>query len=220
MDVSAMDAFLAEQRERATRTGDPIEWQVLAETCLERVLLEAAPMGMAVGRPVFAKRPEIVDTLLADGLQAITEVRDLGRRHSEVGRIAAGLLANKIDGALAAMRYGRQVDAFLSEAEAFADGNPHIAVARGCRLLFAPRWLGGDPERALNLFESAAHALPEDERPLVFAAFAAHLQGDVARAQRSLRDAVACNPDNAYAREVLRRIQAGEADVFGRSLDG
>lgn len=219
MDGGALDRFLEAQRTRAERTDDPVEWRVLAQACLERVLFAAARSGMAVGRPTFRERPPVVEAAIVAGQAAIVRARQLGDRHSELARVAAGLLAQKIDGALSAMRLGRQVEALLDEAEAFADGNPHVAVARGCRLLFSPKWLGGDPSQARARFVSAAAALPDDERPLVFAAFAAHLAGDAAGAQEHLRAATARNPNNAYAREVLRRLTAGEPDPFGRDLD-
>lgn len=218
MDAAALDAFVVEQQQRAESAGDASEWRVLAEACLERVLLASSRLGMEVGRPTFASMPPEVAASLALGEEAIAKARSLGDLHSEVARIGAGLLANRIDGALAAMRLGRRVDELVAEADAAGDGNPHVAVLRGCRLVFAPKWLGGDPSRALALFEAAAEAMPDDERPLVFAAFAAHLLGDGANAREHLQAAVARNPRNAYAREVLRRLEAGEDDPFGRDL--
>lgn len=218
MDAAALDVFLASQRECAERSGSAADWRILAEACLERILLASSRLGMAVGRPTFAARPPVVTESLDLGEAAIEKARALGDQDSEVPRIAAGLLANKIDGALAAIRYGSKVDALIEEAATRDDGNPHIAVARGCRLVFAPEWLGGDPPRARALFVKAAEALAHDERPLVFAAFAAYTCGDVTGAQQHLQAAVERNANNAYAREVLRRLQAGEDSPFGRDL--
>jgi hypothetical protein len=182
------------------------------------VLLAASRLGMAVARPTFATVPAELDALLDEGEAAIARARALGDSHSEVPRIEAGLLANRIRGTLTAVQFGRRVDALLDEATTRDPHNPHAAVARGCRLVFAPRWLGGDPARAQALFAAAAAGLPHDERPLVFAAFAAYVLDDARAARAHLAAARARNPANAYAAEVLRRLEQGEADPFGRDV--
>ena len=218
MDPARLDAFLVEQRARAAASDDPAEWRVLAQACLERVLLASSRFGMAVARPTFPRPPQLVLDLLAEGEAAVARARELGDRDSDLPRIEAGLLGNRIDGALAAIRFGSKVDALIDEALRLDPGNAHAAVARGCRLVFAPKWLGGDPQRARELFLAAAEALPDDERPLVFAAFAAHVLGDASGAREALARAVARNPANEYAREVARRLAAGEAEPFERDL--
>lgn len=218
MDARELERFIAEQRTRAGQSTDPAEWRVLAEAHLERVLLESSHLGMAVGKPTFATMPEVVTANLDAGEAAITKARAGGDNHSEVARIEAGLKANRMTGVMSAMRIGREVEKLVEEAAARGSGNPHVAVLRGCRLAFTPKWLGGDPARALPLFEQAAQRLAHDERPLVFAAFTAQLLGNGEVTLRHLRQAVARNPANAYAREVVRRLEAGEERPFERDL--
>lgn len=220
MDPPRLERFIAEQTERAESGRDPGEWRVLGEAHLERVLLASSSFGMAVAKPTFATIPDTVSRHLDAGERAVAQARLLGDTHSEVARIEAGLKANRMTGMVAAMRIGREVERLIEEAANRDSGNPHVAVMRGCRLLFTPKWLGGDPQRALPLFEAAASRLPHDERPLVFAAFAAHLLGDTPRALALLRDATRRTPANRYAREVLRRLEAGEDRVFERDVDG
>jgi hypothetical protein len=218
MDARELERFIAEQSARAGQSSDPAEWRVLGEAHLERVLLESSRLGMAVGKPTFADTPEVVTANLDAGEAAIAKARAGGDRHSEVARIEAGLKANRMTGVMSAMRIGREVEKLVEEAATRGSGNPHVAVLRGCRLAFTPKWLGGDPTRALPLFERAADQLTHDERPLVFAAFTAHVLGNAEAALRHLRAAVARNPANAYAREVVRRLEAGEDRAFERDL--
>ena len=107
----------------------------------------------------------------------------------------------------------------IEQARALKPDHPRVLVALGCEKLFAPRFLGHDPEGAKGMFLSASEALPEDERPLVFAAMAAHLLRQHEEAIQLLERAAARNPDNRYAAAVLTRLRAAEPDPFGRDVD-
>jgi hypothetical protein len=91
-------------------------------------------------------------------------------------------------------------------------------VALGLRLLLAPRLLGHDPAAALTHFDRAAAGLPDDERPLLFAAMAEWLLRQRQRAIARLEQAVARNPDRVFARVVLARLRRDEPDPFGRDV--
>lgn len=217
MDAPALDAFLAEQRARAEAGGAAEAWRVLAEAHLERALLEASHKGMAVGEPTFGDVPGAMAAHLEQAEAAALRAEQIGGEHSETQRIRAGVLSTRITGALSAMRLGRTIERLLARARELDGDNPHVAVAQGCKLVFAPGWLGGDPKAALSLFLAAAEGLPHDERPLVFAAFAANVCGDP-RVESLLARAVERNPNNRYAAEVLRRVRAGERDAFARDV--
>ncbi len=220
MQRDLLEAFVKAQAERCTAAGATAEdWRVLSEAHLECVLQMTSVKGMAVARPAFAKPPTAMLQHLDAGEQAITRARALGDRHSETARIEAGLKSNRIVGVASALRLGGEIDRLIAEAAERDQGNPHVAVAQGCRLVFAPKFLGGDPRAALALFERAAEAMPDDERPMIFAAFAADILGDAALARRHLEAAAQRNPANRYAREVAARLARGEADAFGRDVD-
>lgn len=196
----------------------PTALRRIAETLLERVQLRSQQKGLRVGAPVWDVPPPAVGADVTAGLASLRAARELGDQHSESFRIEAGLLAQQIDGLVSALRLNGQVDAALQKAVELDPHNARAQVALGCRALFAPRFLGHDPRAALTYLSRAAEALQLDERPLVFAAFAHHLLGEAERAQRSLEQAIGRNPNNAYAREVLRRLRAGEAGAFERDL--
>lgn len=216
---NALDAFVREQAERCAKADASAEdWRILGEAHLECVLQMTSVKGMAVARPSFPKPPATLLAHLDAGERAIERARALGDQHSETARIEAGLKSNRIVGIASALRLGSEVDRLIGEAAERDQGNPHVAVARGCRLVFAPRFLGGDPQAALMLFEQAAEAMPDDERPLVFAAFAAHVVGDAGLARKHIHAAARRNPANRYAAEVSGRLERGEADPFGRDV--
>jgi hypothetical protein len=91
-------------------------------------------------------------------------------------------------------------------------------VALGVRKLLAPRLLGHDPEAALRHFEFAARSANGDDRPRVFAAMACYLLQKRQQAIAWMEQAVARNPDNPFARAVLRRLRRGEDDAFARDV--
>ena len=153
------------------------------------------------------------------GVAAIARAVELGDATSEVHRIEAGLLSMQITGWASALRLNQRIDTALTRAAEIEPTNPRVQVALGCRKLFAPRLLGHDPEGAFDHFGPAAEALTVDERPLMFAAMAAWLTGDVDRATRLVERATARNPNNAYAAEVARRIAAGVSDPFADDVE-
>jgi hypothetical protein len=214
----AIDRHLARLEADAAGGAQPALLRRIAETRLERVLQRAQRKGLRVGEPVWADLPEPVRADVAAGLAALRAARERGDEHSESFRIEAGLLAQQIQGLASALRLNAQVDAALRRALELDPANARAHVALACRSLFAPRLLGHDPRRALDHLAAAVHALQRDERPLVFAAFAHHLLGDAGATLACLEQALARNPDNAYAREVLRRLRAGEARAFERDL--
>ena len=217
--TEALDEHLARLEATAgAGTAQPALLRRIAETRLERVLQRTQRKGLRVGEAVWTELPGPVQTDVVAGLAALRAARERGDEHSENFRIEAGLLAQQIQGLASALRLNGKVDAALRRSIELDPANARAQLALGCRALFAPRFLGHDPRRALEHFSSAVHALQRDERPLVFAAFAHHLLGDGGAASACLEQAVARNPYNAYAREVLRRLRAGEAQAFERDL--
>ena len=197
---------------------DAASWHLLAEAHLERSLLRSHDRGMVVGAPIFAALPKELLADLDAGLAASRRARELGDTTSDLFRIEAGLMSQRITGLAAALQWNGRIQEALRLAGERSPDNPHLHVALGLRKLLAPKLLGHDAEAALEHFEFAAKVLADDERPAVFAAMASYLQKKRQQAIGWLERAVATNPQNRFARVVLRRLQAGEDDAFGRDI--
>lgn len=219
-DLAAMDAFIAQQREAlAADTADAAAARLLAEALLERVLLRNMLRGMSVGTPLHSELPAATAADLTEAERLIARARELGDRSVHLLRIEAGVLSNQIVGLGSALRLNSRIEAALRAAAELDPRDPALHVALGVRKLLAPRLLGHDPDGALEHFEYAAEAMPGDERPRVFAAMACWLQRKRERAIQWLEHAVAVNANNVFARAVLRRLQAGEAEPFARDVE-
>lgn len=218
-DLAALDTALARVRETiAQHPAHPDHWHLLAEAHLERALLRSHDRGLAVGAPVHAQLPkELLDDLEA-GLAAAHRARELGDDSSDLFRIEAGLMGQRITGLASALQWNGRIQDALRLAGERQQDNPHLHVALGLRKLLAPKLLGHDPDQALEHFEFAARSLADDERPAVFAAMASYLQKKRQQAISWLEQAVARNPHNRFARVVLARLRAGEDDPFGRDV--
>jgi tetratricopeptide (TPR) repeat protein len=197
---------------------DAAQWHLLALAHLERALLRSHDRGIVVGAPVFDEQPRELLADLDAGLAAASAARKNGDDSSELFRIEAGLLSQRIVDLGTALQWNGKVQEALQRANERQRDNPHLHVALGLRKLLAPRWLGHDPKQALEHFEFAAKALTDDERPAVFAAMATFLQKKRLQAIAWLEQAVARNPQNRFARVVLARLRAGEDDPFGRHV--
>lgn len=215
-----LDAFIAEQR-RLVEAADTAEERgrrlhVLAEAHLERIYVRTARLGMRPGEPLFRRVPEPIERDIEAGLSALAEARALGVEEADGYRVEGSLLANRITGMGSAMDLKSAItDAYKRSLELDAE-NPRLHVALGCRKLFAPKLLGRDLDKALEHLTYACRRLPRDERPRIFAALAAYLDGDEAEALRWAREGLAVNNRNIFVIAVLERLLAGDADPFGR----
>lgn len=218
-DPDALDHVLTRVRAATVASPDDADaWHLLALAHLERSLLRSHRRGMVVGAPVHPVLPPDLVADLDAGLHAAAEARRRGDDSSELFRIEAGLMSQRITGLATALQWNGRIQAALRAAAERARDNPHVHVALGLHRLLAPKLLGHDPQRALAHFEFAAKALADDERPAVFAAMASHLLQQRMQAIEWMQQAVARNPANAFARVVLQRLRAGEADPFGRDV--
>jgi tetratricopeptide (TPR) repeat protein len=217
--VEALDQFLSEQRRLVQQSPtDAGAVHVLAEALLERVLLRNLRRGMAVGEALYAELPPATASDLDEGLRLIRRARQLGDESSENYRLEASMLGNQITGLGAALQLTAPIQAALAKASELDRNNPHLHVTIGLRQLLAPRFLGQDPGGALEHLEFAARSLPDDERPGVFAAMAAHLLRQREKALMWLDSAVQKNPENVFARVVLQRLRRGEDAPFARDV--
>ena len=215
-EIAVLDAFITEQEARCAG-GDPGEFRVLAEAHLERCLLRDRRRGMAVGRPVHAELPDAHRRDIEAGLRAADRAIEGGDSSADVHRIRSSLMSLRVTGLVSALAERPAIHEALRAAEAIDPRHPRVVVARACEKLFAPNaLLGHDPAGAKRMFLLAAAALPLDERPLTFAAMCAFLLGESEEAVRLLEDAIARNPHNVYALEVLRRLRASEPEPFAR----
>lgn len=217
--LAAIDTVVGELRSRTMQAPDDAEgWHLLADALLERIQQRTHLRGIAVGTPVFTELPAEVTRDLDDGLAAVARARALGDDGGDLYRIEASLMCQHITGIGAALQWNARVEAALAAAGERGRDDPRLHTMLGLRKLLAPRLLGHDPERALAHFEFAAGALADDERPAVFAAMASYLQKKRQQAVHWLEQAVARNPENAFARVVLQRVRRDEPEPFARDV--
>lgn len=215
--LEALDHWIRTQRER-TSPADASGLRTLAEALLERALAHASHKGMRPGEPVFTELPAAVAQDLDAAENALRAARQAGDDSAETYRIEAAVLGNRITGFASALQLNGRIEAALREAVQRDPQHPRIQVALGCRYLFAPALLGRDLARARQHLEAGANALPLDERPLLFLALLAELEGNRAEAVTRLEQALARNPHSRYAQTVLARLRGGEPDAFGRDV--
>lgn len=215
-----LDQFIAEQQALVQKEpANAAQARILAEALLERVLLRNMRKGMAPGTPLYDEVPAPIAADLQLGLELVAKARALGEQCADLFRIEASLLSNKITGIGSAMQWNGRIQKALGEAAKLDQSLPSLHVALGLRKLLAPPMLGQDTEAALQHFEFAAGHLPADERPRVFAGMAAFLLKKREQAIAWLQRAVSANPNNVFARAVLQRLEAGEAEPFARDVE-
>ena len=216
--MPALDAVVTRLEQAAASDGDSsATWHLLAEAYLERAQQRTHLRGIAVGEPVFAELPAEQTADLEAGLAAVAKARALGEDSGSLFRIEAGLMSQHITGLATALTWNGKIGKALAAAVERTADDAKVHVALGLRKLLAPRWFGHDPEAALKHFEFAAET-DDDERAAVFAGMASYLQQKRQQAIAWLERAVEKNPDNRFARVVLRRLRRGEEDPFGRDV--
>ncbi len=217
--LPALDAVITDLRRHTAATADDAEaWHLLAEALLERVQQSTQLRGIAVATPMFTDLPRALAADLDAGLAAVARARALGDDDSDLYRIEASLMSQHITGLGTALQWNPRIEAALARSGERGRDNPQLHTLLGLRKLLAPRLLGNDPAQALTHFEFAARALADDERPAVFAAMASYLQQKRQQAVAWLEQAVARNPNNTFARIVLRRVRRDEPEPFGRDV--
>ncbi len=217
--VAAMDAVITELQHRTSKSPDDAEgWHLLASAALSRLQTRTALRGIAVGTPLYDTLPSEVVADIDLGLAAVDKARALGDDSGDLYRLEAGLLGQRITGLGSALQWNGRIQQALAKAVELIPEHPKLHLALGLRKLLAPRFLGHDPAGALEHLQFAAEAMPEDERPALFAAMALHLQDKRQQAITWLEQAVSRNPDNPFARAVLERVRRDEQDPFGRDL--
>ena len=215
--VAALDRCIEAFQAQVAAKPDKAVWHHLAEAYLERALTRTHLRGMAPGEPTFEELPTDFAGDLKAGLEAVAKARELGDETGELFRIEAGLMSQHITGWQSALAWNGKIGEALEVAHQRIANDPQLHTALGLRKLFAPKWLGNDPEKALEHFEFADKA-DGDERPAVFAAMANYLQSKRQKAIAWLERAVEKNPDNKFARVVLGRVRRGEDNPFGRNV--
>ncbi len=206
------------QAQTKSAKNDLQAWHVLSAAMLERVQQRSHLRGMKVGEPIWSELPRELSLDVDAGLEAVARARELGDDSGDLFRIEANLTSQRITGLATALQWNGKIQDALAKSSERAQDDPQLHVALGLRKLFAPALLGHDPVRALEHFEFAAQALLDDERPAVFAAMASYLQKKRQQAVGWLEQAVARNPNNAFARVVLQRVRRDEGDPFGRDV--
>jgi tetratricopeptide (TPR) repeat protein len=215
----ALDTLVRTRRDAATAApGEQRSWLQLAEALLERIASRTAHRGLVVGAPTWTQVPADAAQDIDAGLAALETARRLGDDSGLLHRLEASLLGYRVTGLGTALQLGNRIGKALAKAAERAQDDPHLHVILGLRKLLVPKLLGNDPQQALAHFEFAADALPDDERPMVFAGMATYLQQKRQQAIAWLEQAVQRNPANTFAQVVLRRLRAGEDDPFGRDV--
>ncbi|MBK8980063.1 MAG: hypothetical protein IPM29_29540 [Planctomycetes bacterium] len=218
-DLAALDRYVAALRASTERDAAAADaWRALGEALLERCLMRDRNKGMAPGRPTHDELPPDNAADIAEGLAAVQRAIDLGEPTGDAWRVRAALLSLSITGFGDLLTKRPRASEALDRAAALDPGNPRVLLMRASERLFAPRFLGFDPADAIPTLERVAEELTVDERPLVTLAFAHWLAGDLDAACHALERALERNPANRYAREVLRRLYAGEDEPFARDV--
>ncbi len=219
-DMQRMDAFVAEQRARAESAGDdPEAWRLLAEAHLERCLLRDQRKGMAVATATHEELPAANKDDIEAGLAAAQKALELGDPTGDAWRIRSSLLSISCCSLGDFLRLRSPAQEAMDEAAEIDPDNPRVVMARATEKLFAPRFFGNDPEGALPLLERAVEALPQDERPLLFTAFAHWLLERPEQALQAAEAAQQINPRNVYVAAVVERLRGGEEKPFARDVE-
>jgi tetratricopeptide (TPR) repeat protein len=216
--LDALNSFIASTSQYAAdNPSNQDAWSLLAEGHLERALQRTHLRGITVGKPTFSTLPTVFANDIQSGLNAVAKARGLGKESSNLFLIEAGLLGQKITGLISAVKWNSKITEALDAAKAANAKQKGLYRALGLRKLLAPRFFGNDPKKALEHFEVAAKS-DKDERTSVYAGMACFLQEKRARAITWLERAVEQNPNNKFAKVVLRRLRRGEEDPFGRDV--
>jgi tetratricopeptide (TPR) repeat protein len=215
--LEALEPVIKQLQDQANESRSAETWHCLAEGFLARAMQRTHLMGMAPGKPTFSELPDDFANDLEAGLKAVKKAREHGDESGELYRIEASLMSQHIIGLGSALKWNGKISEALKTAGERQPNDPQLHVALGLRKLLAPTWLGNDPAKALEHFEFAVGAT-RDERPAVFAAMASHLQKKREVAIKWLEQAMQRNPNNKYARVVLKRLRDGEDDPFGRDV--
>ncbi len=218
-DVHDLDRFVEEQQARVARTNAPSDVRVLAQAYYERALVRDIKRGLAVGAFISKESYAANRSDIEAGLAAIARARKLGDDSAELDRIEAGLLTRQFTGLAKVFRYRARVQAAIQAAAKKAPRSGHVHIALGCDRLFTPAWLGQDIEGAIQHFRFAAKALPLNERPLLFTAFAHYLKGRREKCIAWLERARERSPKNPFVRAVLARLRRGEKNAFERDVE-
>lgn len=217
--VEALDEMVTRlEAHAAANPDDAASHLLLAEALLERAQQRSHLVGLRVGEPVYTELPADLDRDLERGLGACSKARELGDESGRRFRIEAGLMSQRITGLKSAWEWNGRIAEALEAANERAATDPLLQTALGLRKLLAPPFFGHDAAKALEHFEFAAEARPDDERPAVFAGMANYLQQKRTVAIEWLERAVERNPNNRFARAVLRRLRRGEEQPFGRDV--
>lgn len=215
--LEALDPVVENLKKRAAASKEARCWHNLAEAYLERAQIRTHLLGLAPGKPTYKELPDDFADDLEAGLAAVLKARELGDESGELYRIEAGLMGQHITGLGTALQWNGKIAKALKTAGEKRSDDPHLHTALGLRKLLAPTWFGHDPKKALEHFEFA-HKTTDDERPAVFAAMASHLQKKRQQAIGWLEQAIEKNPNNKFARVVLKRLRRGEEKPFARDV--
>ena len=215
--LPAIEAAVRTLTEQANESKAAEDWHILAEAHLECALQRAHLVGMTPGKPTYSELPAPFAKDLSAGLAAVKQARELGDESGELYRVEAALMSQHITGLGAALKWNAKINEALKTAGELQAEDPNLHVALGLRKLLAPTWFGHDPQKALQHFEFACDSM-DDERPAIFAAMATYLQDKRDDAIGWLEQALQRNPRNKYAQAVLKRLQKGEEDPFGRDV--
>jgi tetratricopeptide (TPR) repeat protein len=220
--VEGLTAWIERQRARIASARDDAQkaeaLEHLAFALSERCSARNDGRGIRVAEPLYDEVPPATESDVQEGLAALEAARALGRETSESYRIEALLLSCRVIGLMSAMKWDGKIRAATQKAFELDPDNPRAQIAQAVREVLLPSYMGQDPEKALERLLPAAEALPLDERPLVFGAFAAHLLGRGEQCLELLGRAIERRPDANYARAVRDRILAERSDPFGEDV--
>ena len=197
--------------------ADAWAWHRLAEAHLESAQQRINMRGIRVGEPAFESMPPDFAADLQAGLEAVEQAKAHGDDSASLYCVEAMLLSRQITGLISALRLTHAVNRALDSASRRDEHAAEVQFTLGIKKLLSPKLFGHDARSALEHFQQAAQD-ERDDRAQMFAAMAYHQLGQQEEAALWLRRAVETNPANLFAKAVLHRLQAGEAEPFGRDI--
>jgi tetratricopeptide (TPR) repeat protein len=108
-------------------------------------------------------------------------------------------------GLMVGARFGPRVKNENSKAVSLAPNDPEVVAALGRQYLLSPKTFGGDPDKAIELFEKSLTLRPDSDVTCVWLARAFKKKKDREGFQKAIAVALKLQPENAQAKWELSK---------------
>jgi tetratricopeptide (TPR) repeat protein len=141
---------------------------------------------------------------LDEAINSVQQSLTLDDNSADAHSLLADLYGRKIGLGIpmfAGPRYGPKVDQENRRALAIDGSNPRVYASLGRQYLEAPQMFGGDVHKAIENLRKSTQLDPKSDETFVWLAIALRKSGHQAGAEQALRQALALNPQSAFAKE-------------------